>query len=186
VSRKRKEGHRKRRRRLRASIRQTTYVVAKGPGQQTALFRHVSPSLPGILGGRAPSALEVAWQDEPGITVQTDPYTGLPTAKVWGDSLPDGAYRAMLRRDPCAYCGKMPVPLGDPQWRFRRGSIEHLHRIADGGGGLLENIVGACSHCNSTRGERSVLENLAVQRNTVLYPPRLEWPEAWRVVRRAA
>jgi hypothetical protein len=184
VSRKRKEGHRKRRRRLRASIRRTVYVVPHVSGL-LVLSRHVSPSLPGPLAGRLLESVEVAWQDEPGITIQTDSETGLPAARVWGSPLPPESYRSMLRRDPCSYCGRMPVPHDHPGGRWRRGTIEHLHRLVDGGGGMLENIVGACSHCNSTRGDRSVLENLAIQRNTVIFPPRRQWPETWRIKKAA-
>lgn len=37
--------------------------------------------------------------------------------------------------------------------RSARATIEHLHRLADGGKNTIDNLVGACGWCNSSRQE---------------------------------
>jgi len=45
--------------------------------------------------------------------------------------------------------------------RYRRATIEHLHRKVDGGSDKMENLVMACALCNSRRGELPVNIHLA-------------------------
>jgi 5-methylcytosine-specific restriction endonuclease McrA len=70
-------------------------------------------------------------------------YTSVRTVR----EMPRGRYKAMLRRDPCSYC------FGEG------GTVEHLVPRAEARG-LLENIVGACARCNSSRHGVGVLTML--------------------------
>ena len=45
--------------------------------------------------------------------------------------------------------------------KFRRCTIEHLLKAADGGFIQVDNIVAACSQCNSIRKDRTVEEHKA-------------------------
>lgn len=68
-----------------------------------------------------------------------------------------GAWRALVRRDPCAYCGATG------------GSIDHivarnpLVAVPFGGKFSWLNEIGACSRCNSSKGSDSLLLFLAVR-----------------------
>lgn len=54
-------------------------------------------------------------------------------------------YAAVLRRDPCAYCGGPG------------GVRDHIVAKAKGGGDEWENWTGACGRCNSSKGTSNAL-----------------------------
>lgn len=60
----------------------------------------------------------------------------------------DFAYRLMLRRDPCVWCGRPP---------FRGATIEHIQPRSKGGSDNWYNLAGACVWCNRSRGTTSAL-----------------------------
>lgn len=64
------------------------------------------------------------------------------------DAFRDPEYVAMLRQDPCAYCGK------------RGGSIDHLTPKVNGGTDEWDNLTSACGRCNWRKNVRGVLEIL--------------------------
>ena len=59
------------------------------------------------------------------------------------------AYKASLRRDPCAYCG---APAEE---------IDHIVSRADGGPDDWTNWVGLCRDCNISKGGKSLLAFMA-------------------------
>jgi 5-methylcytosine-specific restriction endonuclease McrA len=65
------------------------------------------------------------------------------TARGWV-GLDDG-YTTALRSDPCSYCGGPG------------GGADHIIPLAAGGADDLENLTGACSKCNSSKRDRSLL-----------------------------
>lgn len=71
------------------------------------------------------------------------------------------AWMAILRRDPCSYCGGVG------------GTVDHVEprsrppRLGTRGGGVYTwaNYVGACHNCNGRKGAASLLAFLAAGRN---------------------
>lgn len=55
------------------------------------------------------------------------------------------SYVSALRRDPCAYC-----PSGG-------GTVDHIEATAGGGADDWPNWIGACQHCNSSKGTTPLL-----------------------------
>lgn len=58
-------------------------------------------------------------------------------------------YSALIRRDPCCYCGR------------RGGSIDHIEPSVKGGTNEWANLTGACRRCNSWKRDRPLLLFLA-------------------------
>lgn len=54
-------------------------------------------------------------------------------------------YAAILRGDPCAYCGE------------RGGVIDHIWAVARGGANTWENVTAACGRCNRSKGTKPLL-----------------------------
>lgn len=63
-----------------------------------------------------------------------------------------GGWGNVLRRDPCAYCGK---PSTD---------VDHIVARARGGTFGSENLTGACESCNSSKQARPLLAFLILRR----------------------
>jgi 5-methylcytosine-specific restriction endonuclease McrA len=61
----------------------------------------------------------------------------------------DMDYMAILRRDPCAYCG----PDGE-------STIDHIHPLRRGGTSDWGNLTAACRHCNGSKGTGDLLSFL--------------------------
>lgn len=59
-----------------------------------------------------------------------------------------GAFRAVLRRDSCAYCGQSG------------GTIDHIDPKAGGGPDAVTNLTGACVQCNRAKGRTPLLHFL--------------------------
>jgi predicted nucleic acid-binding Zn ribbon protein len=57
-------------------------------------------------------------------------------------------YAALLRRDPCSYCGGAG------------GGIDHIVARAREGADGWENLTGTCGRCNSSKCDRPLLEHL--------------------------
>ena len=53
---------------------------------------------------------------------------------------------AIMRRDPCAYCG------GDG------GTVDHIHPMSLGGLNWWWNMTGSCDRCNQRKGRRMLLQ----------------------------
>lgn len=71
----------------------------------------------------------------------------------------EGITRKALRRrdgDQCFYCGTVLdfTKVGHGDHPESQATIEHLHRISDGGTHTWANVVLACWRCNSGRGNR--------------------------------
>jgi 5-methylcytosine-specific restriction endonuclease McrA len=62
----------------------------------------------------------------------------------------EAEYSSVLFSDPCSYCGQ-PTQ-----------AIDHIDPISQGGDGSWENLTGACTHCNSSKGTKSLLEFLCL------------------------
>lgn len=64
--------------------------------------------------------------------------------------LPDrpSPFMDVLRRDPCAYCGK------------RGGSLDHITPRALGGSDDWDNLTSACGRCNGRKSDGTVLDVL--------------------------
>lgn len=50
------------------------------------------------------------------------------------------SYRALLRRDPCSYCGALPS-----------AGIDHIEPVSEGGADDWTNYAGCCRRCNATK-----------------------------------
>jgi 5-methylcytosine-specific restriction endonuclease McrA len=62
---------------------------------------------------------------------------------------PDLHFAAIVRRDPCSYCGG------------EGGAADHIEPWARGGQDAWENYGGACNRCNAHKGARwTILETL--------------------------
>jgi HNH endonuclease len=75
---------------------------------------------------------------------------GTETGMPWGTDTPAGAFRKMLKADPCAYCG-----------RRRGGTIDHI--VPRGSGGISApslNGTGSCFRCNNMKSDTPLLEFL--------------------------
>lgn len=57
----------------------------------------------------------------------------------------DREYAAILRRDPCCYCGG---PAGE---------IDHIVPVIRGGSGEWDNLTAACRSCNATKHDTDLL-----------------------------
>jgi 5-methylcytosine-specific restriction endonuclease McrA len=79
------------------------------------------------------------------------PYLGKPR-KSW---------EPVLRRDPCAYCALRPG-------HWRQATLDHVNARAVGGPNTVDNIVGACPACNSSKGSRSLLLYLLARREEAI------------------
>lgn len=66
-------------------------------------------------------------------------------AATVGDRASYAEYDAILRRDPCSYCG------GEVQ------HADHIVPLDDGGEHDWENLTGACGSCNSRKSTKSLL-----------------------------
>lgn len=62
------------------------------------------------------------------------------------------AYKRLLRRDPCAYCGR-------PYWGIP-AELDHIVARARGGANGWENLTAACGFCNVLKCDESALETL--------------------------
>lgn len=72
----------------------------------------------------------------------------------------------VLRRDPCAYCGR---PFGGR--RRAQITVDHITPKAAGGDNSPENLTAACKHCNVDKDTTSLLLFLIDR------PDRSEWPK---------
>jgi hypothetical protein len=70
----------------------------------------------------------------------------------------EGEYLAVLRKDPCAYCGRAG------------GVIDHIEPRVTGGADDTDNLTGACHPCNGQKSALSLLGFLGRRR----------WAPAWR------
>lgn len=61
---------------------------------------------------------------------------------------------AVLRRDPCVYCGDTA------------DTIDHIHPVSLGGGLQWDNLAPACRACNSGKKDRPLLQYLLMKRPT--------------------
>lgn len=64
----------------------------------------------------------------------------------------DSEYEAILRRDPCAYCGD------------RTQEIDHIVPVRHGGTAEWTNLTGACAGCNRSKGAKSLLLFMAAHK----------------------
>ena len=64
---------------------------------------------------------------------------GATTAKI------PGWWMAVLRADPCSYCGRTG------------GQIDHAHAIGGGGAHSVENVVSCCPRCNMSKQDTPLL-----------------------------
>lgn len=65
---------------------------------------------------------------------------------------------AILRRDPCSYCGTIQVkPQGHKKAGKIHASIDHIHPKGHGGLNSWGNYAAACNDCNSRKGDNSLL-----------------------------
>src|SRR5215216_815942 len=62
------------------------------------------------------------------------------------------AYIASIVNDPCSYCGG---PAGE---------VDHIVAVRSGGTGDWDNLASACRSCNASKGDKSLLRFLLVQR----------------------
>lgn len=69
------------------------------------------------------------------------------TARI-GDPAELQEYAAILRGDPCSYCG---APGGE---------LDHIDPLARGGAESWDNLTSACRSCNARKHARSLLEFL--------------------------
>lgn len=60
----------------------------------------------------------------------------------------DADYMAILRNDPCSYCGG-PA-----------GAVDHIEPLRHGGVGGWDNTTAACTSCNSSKGTTTLLSFL--------------------------
>ncbi len=56
------------------------------------------------------------------------------------------AYSAILRRDPCSYCG-----------RLVEVAVDHIVPVSRGGQNDISNLTASCRSCNSKKCDRSLL-----------------------------
>jgi hypothetical protein len=61
-------------------------------------------------------------------------------------------YIAVLRRDPCSYCGK------------DAGSVDHIDALHIGGNNNPENLTAVCRSCNSSKRTETLLSFLLRRR----------------------
>lgn len=66
---------------------------------------------------------------------------------------------AMLRRDPCSYCGVHPDDTAEG-----RMTIDHIVPISHGGENDISNLTAACGTCNSRKGTKDLLSFLLEMR----------------------
>lgn len=59
-------------------------------------------------------------------------------------------WRAVLRRDPCCYCGRLPS-------KRTKGTLDHIVPRASGGPHNLLNLTGCCRDCNNAKANDSLL-----------------------------
>lgn len=57
----------------------------------------------------------------------------------------DYSYMAVLRRDPCAYCGNVA------------GTVDHIEPLNSGGSGGWANLTASCRSCNSSKSAAPLL-----------------------------
>lgn len=60
----------------------------------------------------------------------------------------DRGFRAVLRRDPCAYCGAQP------------SGVDHIVPTSGGGENDATNWTGCCQRCNGAKGDLPLLSAL--------------------------
>lgn len=72
-------------------------------------------------------------------------------------------YAALLRSDPCSYCGAA-----------ESGEVDHIAPLHRGGGDRWNNLTAACRSCNASKMQRSVLVYLLERRGD----PRCPQPAA--------
>jgi hypothetical protein len=71
---------------------------------------------------------------------------GIPYAEVYPMRRPRSMYEAVLRADPCAYCGS------------EGGTLDHIVPRSFKGRDLVDNLTGACAPCNHTKSSQTLLE----------------------------
>jgi 5-methylcytosine-specific restriction endonuclease McrA len=88
------------------------------------------------------------------------------------------AYRDLLSRDPCAYCG-----LGPPRHGAKICFIDHIHARARGGPNRWWNYTAACHFCNIPKFDNSPLAFLLqrrIRRSTYEPGSRSDYPRLRR------
>jgi 5-methylcytosine-specific restriction endonuclease McrA len=70
-------------------------------------------------------------------------------ARALGQDVEAVEYAAILRRDPCSYCGA------------RGGQVDHVVPLAEGGENRAMNLTSACETCNPAKGAKPLLLFLA-------------------------
>ncbi len=58
------------------------------------------------------------------------------------------AWRAVLKRDPCAYCGTRARTRKQAR---KRWTVDHIHPRCAGGSDAAGNLAGACYRCNTVK-----------------------------------
>lgn len=76
-------------------------------------------------------------------------------------------WRTVVRKDPCAYCGRRMIPLSHKvdnaslsERYARRPTVDHIVPLFAGGPNEWTNLTGACSECNGRKGTMSLLSAL--------------------------
>lgn len=73
---------------------------------------------------------------------------GLLVGECYPLRKPRATYEAVLRADPCAYCG------------HAAGTLDHIEPRSRGGRDLIENLTSACERCNNAKSSQSLLAYL--------------------------
>lgn len=119
--------------------------------------------------------VEAGWDDyatEYGQFLRSDPGhplgPGTPSGRPLGF---DGAHierwKALLRWDPCSYCGRVPEVIRDPQTGALgpSGTVDHVvpRKTRNRETETWLNMLPACGACNSNKGHTPLLEFMRVR-----------------------
>ena len=129
----------------------TTRESLQGLEKIGAIVRVGEPSRDGtpykvLLPEEIPACLEMKKNYSPTIDVQVEVSKDLDYYNVRENRL------SVFERDNylCKYCGKQLT-------RFT-ATLDHIQPVSKGGDNSIDNLVTACLHCNSIRGNRPVMD----------------------------